>query len=363
MAWMDYSMDPHCLLHDSLLILNLAERCGFSVEVVLASMGVGLAFNTVPASRLARYYHARAVALAEQIQQPIAIGQAYFGLALHEHHALGEGARALEHYRRSARGYWDAGHLRSWASVKMAESLLWIPADINDRLNLCQEVIRVSQEAADRQAWGWGLFMTAVALDQAGLLDEAIAKMEQALDLLRGVPDYQVICFASGILARCYLRQGDIQQALAILEEGGQLIKIHRLRGFPCVPVWMSLAQTYLAAAEQAKEPDREAAMRKAKRACHLALKQDKFDRASWVAACRMQGTYEWLRSKSGRAQQWWQRSIKAAEAMGAHYELGLTYLEMGKFLQDLGYLEKAASIFGELGAEFDRIQAQKLLQ
>ncbi|MDI6754068.1 MAG: adenylate/guanylate cyclase domain-containing protein [Thermodesulfobacteriota bacterium] len=363
MAWMDYFMDPHCLFLDSLLILNLAERCGFSVEVVLASMGVGLAFNTVPASRLARYYHGRAVALAEQIRQPIAIGQAYFGLALHEQYALGDGARALEHYHRSARGYWEAGHLRCWASVKMAESLLWIPADINDRLNLCQEVIQVSQDAADHQAWGWGLFMLATTLDEAGALDEAVAKMRQALDLLKSVPDYQVIVFASGILGRCYLRQGNIQQALAILEEGGQLIKNHRLRGFSCVPIWMSLAQTYLSAAEQVEEPGREAAMRKAKQACKIALNQEKFDRASRVAACRMQGTWEWLRGQSGRARKWWQQSLKAGDALGARYELGLTHLEMGKFLEDPAHLKSAEKIFGAIGANFDLAQARKLME
>ena len=179
MAWMDYFMDPERLILDSLLELNLAEQSGLSVERVLASMGVGLVCDAVPIPRIARFYHLQAVALAEKIQQPIALGQAYFGLALHEHHTLGEGEKARDHYRRSAAAYREAGHLRRWAGVKMVESLLWLPDNLDDRLNLCREVIRESEDAADHQAWGWGLFMLATTLDQAGALDEAVEKMRR----------------------------------------------------------------------------------------------------------------------------------------------------------------------------------------
>jgi len=363
MAWMDYFMDPHCLFLDSLLILNLAERYGFAVEAVLASMGVGLALDAVPASRLAHYYHRRAVALAEKIQQPIAIGQAYFGLALHEHLALGDGTMALEHYRRSSRGYWEAGHLRSWASVKMAQSLLWIPSGINDRLNLCQEVLQVSQEAGDRQAWGWGLFMLATALDQAGELEAAVAKMLQALELLKSVPDYQVLSYASGILGRCYLRRGEIQKALTVLEEGLQLSAKHHLRGFSCVPVRLYLAQAHLMLAELTQDPKaRLAALRKAKQAWTNAGQQVKFDQVAKVGAYRLRGQLEWLESRPDRARQWWQRSLNKAEDLGAKYESGLTHLEIGRYLKDQGHLQQAQSLFGEVGAKFDLLSAQKLL-
>jgi tetratricopeptide (TPR) repeat protein len=363
LAWMDYFMDPERLVLDSLLELNLAEKSGLAVERVLAAMGIGLVCDAIPLPRLARFYHSLAVALAEKSQQPMALGQAYLGLALHEHHAQGKRDRAFEHYRRSATAYWEAGHLRRWAGVKMAESLLWFQENITDRLNLCREVIRVSQDAADRQSWGWGLFMLAATLDQAGALEEAVANMQQALDLLQSVPDYQVVVFASGILGRCYLRQGNLPQALAVLENGCRLILKHRLRGFSCGPVRVNLAQALLIKAEQAGEPVRGEAMEKAKEACQEALRQVKFDRATQIAAYRMQGTFVWLKGKPERARQWWQRSLEGADALGAPYERGLTWLEMGRFLKDLGYLEKAGAIFGELGANFDWRQAQKLRQ
>jgi tetratricopeptide (TPR) repeat protein len=244
----------------------------------------------------------------------------------------------------------------------MAASLLWHRENFADRLHLGQEVVRVSRDAADRQGEGWGLFMMATALDQAGALEEAVADLERAMELAKGVPDHQVTVFASGVLARCHLRQGNLEKALTVLEQSCQQIRIHRLRGFPCVPVWMSLAQAYLLAAEQAQEPSRSYALRKARWACRVALKQRKFDRGSRVAACRMQGSYHWLRGKSKPAQQWWQRSLEMAQALGAHYELGLTHLEMGKCLGDPSHLKQAEAIFAEMGAKFDLAQARKLL-
>ena len=41
---------------------------------------------------------------------------------------------------------------------------------------------------------------------------------------------------------------------------------------------------------------------------------------------------------------------------------MGLTCLEMGRFLGDGRYLEEAESIFKELGTKFDCLQAKKFL-
>ena len=187
-------------------------------------------------------------------------------------------------------------------------------------------------------------------------------RCDEALDVLKSVPDYQVVAYASGTLGRCYLRQGNIQQALTVLEEGCQLIEKHRLRGFSCVPVRLHLAQAYLLDAEQAQGLTRDKAMEKAREACRVALRQVKFDRAAKITAYRMQGTWEWLSGRPKHALPWWQRSLTAARALGARYELGLTCLEMGKFSGDENYLKEAESIFKELGTKFDWLQAKKFL-
>jgi tetratricopeptide (TPR) repeat protein len=190
-----------------------------------------------------------------------------------------------------------------------------------------------------------------------------MTNLQRAIELAKGVPDHQVTVFASGVLARCHLRQGNVEKALSVLEQSRQQIHTHRLRGFPCMPVWISLAQAYLLVAEQAEKPARVYALKKAKRACRVALKQGQFDRGFRLAAFRMQGLYEWLRGKRKPAQQWWQRSLEAAKALEAGYELGLTHLEMGRCLREPSHLKQAEAIFVEMGAKFDLAQARKLLQ
>jgi hypothetical protein len=46
-------------------------------------------------------------------------------------------------------------------------------------------------------------------------------------------------------------------------------------------------------------------------------------------------GTLHWVSGKPKKAQEWWGRSIRTGEALGARPELGRTYLEVGKRLSE----------------------------
>ena len=76
-----------------------------------------------------------------------------------------------------------------------------------------------------------------------------------------------------------------------------------------------------------------------------------------------LQGKYEWLMGRLSFAEEWWQKSLKAAGEMGMRYDLGMTHLEMGKRLKDRSHLEQAEKIFTEIGAEFDLAQARSALE
>ncbi len=76
-----------------------------------------------------------------------------------------------------------------------------------------------------------------------------------------------------------------------------------------------------------------------------------------------LRGRYEWIRGKSSSAQEWWKKSIKAAEEMGMRYDLAMTHLEMGRRLNDREHLKHAEAMFGEIGAVFDLAQARELLE
>ena len=70
--------------------------------------------------------------------------------------------------------------------------------------------------------------------------------------------------------------------------------------------------------ARGSRRPDGPAEPRSSRRRC---------DTTAFVPACRMQGTYEWLRGRPRKAEKWWRRSLDHAEKLGARYEGALTSL------------------------------------
>lgn len=80
------------------------------------------------------------------------------------------------------------------------------------------------------------------------------------------------------------------------------------------------------------------------------ALRYAKGVRINLVESRRLQGTYEWLRNKPEAARKWWAESLAFAEETGITVEEALTRLEMGRRLQDKEMLERAVSMFEEMG-------------
>ena len=364
MGWMDYWAEQERLILDALLLLNVSERSGFAPGIARGSMGAGLACDLSGIFWLAERYHTRAVALADQTENPIVVGLTYLGLAIHEHYGLGRLARAVEYYRRAAAAYWEAGELRGWATATgLMGVVLGFTESFTRVRELGQEIVRVGQDAADDQAWAFGLEVLGAVLWRTGAVVEGIAHLHKAIELFKAIPDYHSLVGTMGDLGQCYLRQGEVQQALTVLEESQRIIAQQGLRGSGLGFPFTGLAEGYLLAAEQAQEREQADALRRAKRACQAILNHSKRDRESLPRAHRWQGTYEWLRGKPAAAQESWQRSVALAEESGARYDLGLTYLEIGRHMGERSHLERAAAILAELGASLDAARARQLLK
>jgi class 3 adenylate cyclase/tetratricopeptide (TPR) repeat protein len=352
MGWIDFWVDPDSMVLDALKLLNVSEQGRVPVGTVQGLFGLGFACDHVGRFRLARYYHRRAVALAEEIRHPFAIGVAYIGLGWHEHNSRGDYERAGVHYRRAAEAYRGAGDLRRWAAATMGAT--WMSharGAFAESIEQNREILRVGQEAADHQAIGWGLLGLGRAESLTGALEQAQDHLQAAIELFRGVPDFQSLAFAGGELGQCYLRQGEYGKAISLLEESEDLIVTRRLRGWLCTSPRIGLAEVYLIAAEQAAGAERSSLLEKAGRACRRALRQSRIDRGGLAASCRLWGTYEWQRGRRAAAERWWRRSLAVAEAQGARYELGRTCLETGRRTGDAALLQRASALFAEVGA------------
>ena len=354
--------DPERLLLDALLAANLAERRGSPVRVAQGLTAIGVTCDFVPLYRVAGYYHRRALALAEQTEHPDALGHAYTATGFH-HHWLGDRETARHHYERATTIYRQTGDLRMWAAVSSMLARLAVDrGDLSTALAHAQEVRRAGQEGADRGTGAMGLHVLAETLWYAGAQDAAVVYLGQAVELYRAVPEYLSLAVAGAQLGHFYLRRGEARQALAVANESSEIVAERRLRGPFLSSIAGSLAEAYLAAAEQTKGRDRRAALRQAGRAAERAVRMSRPYRdgmAPW--AYRVKGTYEWLRGKPKAAQAWWQRAVAAAEETGPPYALAMVYLEMGARLEDPAHLARADAIFAELHAALDPKQVQEL--
>ena len=360
-CWIDYFTNQERFLLEALKGLNLSEEWGRPVGIALNSMGAGVTCDVIAAFRVAGFYHRRGVAAAEQIQHPVAIGTAYLGLAAHED-SLGDWKSALEHCGRAAAAFRDAGHLRGWGvCTTLLAWLFLLRGDFTEVGERSRELIRVGEESSDRHILALGLTLRGTLAQHTGPLDQAATDLQQAVELSRAIPDHATVAQASALLGRCYLRQGKLQQAQAMLDEAAQVVSERGLRGMAVVQAPLGLAEASLIAAERAEGADRVEALGKAKRACQRAVKQGKLMRSWLPSALRFQGTYEWLRGRPSAGKKSWHGSIAVAEELGARYELGMTWMEMGRRTGERAALERAEVIFIEIGAVLDLPEARRL--
>jgi hypothetical protein len=85
-------------------------------------------------------------------------------------------------------------------------------------------------------------------------------------------------------------------------------------------------------------------------------------------------GLYYWLIGQHGKALKWWDKTIQEGERLGARPDLSRTYFELGKRLLEpeskykelngidaKGYLEKAGTLFREMGFDRDLVDLDRL--
>jgi tetratricopeptide (TPR) repeat protein len=361
-GWINYFIDRERLLLDAISLLNFSEGSNFSLGIVQGCMGVGLIFDHIHMFRLAERYHERAVALAEAIKNPMAVGIAYLGRAIHKD-ILAKWEPAIEDCQRAAEAFWAAGNLRGWGGASsICAELFHFKGNFTRSLEIFRNIAKVGQEGADLQIWGWGLWGLGLNLLCSGILDEAEECLLKSIEMHMTVPDYQGMIDAKRDLARCYLCQSKLKQAVEVLEKGHRIVTEQGLKGPPVTRLLNVLAETYVAAAELYEGPEKIQAFKKARQACMNALKEAKMYRAGLPHAYRIQGSYEWCNGRRAVAQRCWLRSLSVAEKLGARQELGTTYLEMGNRTGESLFLKRAETIFDKIGAKRDLLKTQHLL-
>lgn len=348
LCWADYFFNQERALLEVLRLTKLSERAGLAVTTVTGYFGIGMICCLVPAYRTAERSFRRALAVAATVDHPIALGEGHLGLMYYEQ-VRGRWDDSFANRRVASDLFWHAGDLRRWGASWVDAWVFRSREELEHALEQSAELARVGSEGGDHQIWGWGLLGLGSALWRVGAVEEAIPKLEQAIELLRDIPDHLAAACASGHLAQCHLRRGRVAEALAVLDEARAHATRHGLRGALASQAYVAHAQASVRALEQAAPDEREAALRRARTACKDLRSQARLDRAAVAPAYLWRGTYEWLRGRRGRAERLWERSIRVAEAGGAAFNLAEALFEAGTRTDDPARLERAAQLFRDL--------------
>jgi class 3 adenylate cyclase/tetratricopeptide (TPR) repeat protein len=344
-------------------LLNRSEQQNFLRGMGRGFGALGTIFDVSQAYGIAESYHRRALAIAQQVHDPRVTDITASCMALHEL-ILGKLDRALEYSTQAAAVAQESGNLPLWGfDIQFVGATLTYTGDLNHALEKGRTLVQVGQDAAALQLECWGELVQGLAQIRTRHLDEARAHLECTVDLATKIPDYYSGIIASGELARCLACQGEFVQALQVLENGEQLRAKYKGVGDSYTHLVHGQAETYLLQAERASPSEKEDWLWKANRACRAALKQVKAFFPGAPEAMLLQGRYQWLRGKPEAARQWWNKSLVEAERMDMRYDEGMTHLEIGQRLGEREQLEKAETIFAEIGTELNLEKVRKLLQ
>jgi tetratricopeptide (TPR) repeat protein len=352
LAWIDANTNTERLIFNALWTLNLSERVGYTYGIAYGSSGIGFMLDALAAFGLAKHYHGRGVALADQMQHLGAIGLSRTVLTMH-YLSLGEWNQALDNGLRATEAFRQAGdlHGRGTASEIVAQ---WYGyrSEFERGLAYANDVVRLGQDSGDPQLIGFGLQELGFITRRLGRLDEAAGHLQQAIQVSDAIPDYLTRVRVGSELGRCYLDQDQPQAALSALTQAQRICAAHNLRSFAITPLRNGLAEAHLRMAEESRAPERAQWLAQAGNTCQAALKQGKVFRGGVPEAYRLKGIHEWLRGRKDAARGWWQRSLADAEVQGLKYDAAMAHLEIGRRLHDHQHLSSAQAIFAEIGVQ-----------
>lgn len=364
MCWIDAFIGPENMFLDSLKLLNFSEKKGFYPGVVIAYAGIAAVTAIFGLHRISYRYGRMAIRIAGETQHPGAIAYANQALVLTEFFQ-GKLLSAIEYGRVAAEasrqgGYWN---LQGWGidGYFISRSLACL-GRFREAIEYAVELARFGRDANDSEVCYWGLICLGSTRVRMGEFDKAAVNLKDAVQLAEKVPNHWYRVTGGSFLGECYLRQGDIRQALEVLEQNRDYASQHGIRG--PVGYQNALAEAYLLMSERTSGSERQAWLAKARSACRIALRTGRrYVPRLLPDALRVQGIYSYISGDRSKAGILWQKGIDMANKGGMKFELGLTHLEAGRRLQDRAHLERAVAVFAEIGAEFNLNEARNLLK
>lgn len=353
--------------YTSLLTLNLAERAGPSAELARAYANMAIATGSLALHPLADAYIRQAHATAEEVGDLTTRAYVFNNSGLYWV-GMGRWQDARLVLEQAADICDQLGDRRRWGTNwTLLAQVAYYEGDFARGAEMFEQLHDEARHSGDVLQQAWALGGQGQNMLRLGQLAHAIELLEQANAALAENHELPSQISNDGLLAMCWLRQGDLPRAheaarttAALLESVAVPAAYYLIEGYAGV------AETSLALWEASggSAPAERAAL--ALRAEHACTALAGYARIFPIGRPRMllcKGLHAWLEGRPRQAHAQWQKGLEAARHLAMPYEEGLLSYEVGR--HTTGHtrhtaLSHAAALFTRLGARSDlaRVQA-----
>jgi len=340
--------------------VNLAGRLRPSPELARAYGTLSVAAGIVQLRSLAGRYAQRAREIAREADDLPALAwvlETTCALDI----SMGNWTAAREACTEGLRIAQHLGAQRRWNELAtMQAQVLYHQGEFGRLAAWSAEMSAIASHADDPQRKAHVLLAEAWFLLPQGRTDAAVARLQEATELLAGRGSRSDEILADGVLALAYLRRHDQERARLTARRAARLIAQAQPTAFHIIDGYAGVAEVYLSLWE-AGDP---AAARPARQAC-AALRQ--YARAIPIARPRAwlcEGLAAQLAGHHRRALAAWDKSLAAAERLAMPCEQGRAHHQIGRHLpaahpSRLAHLTRAGEIFAQTGALYELANVQ----
>jgi tetratricopeptide (TPR) repeat protein len=324
------------LLHVGFRTVNLGEKAGPSPELARGYANLGVIAGLIPLHPLARLYNRRALATAHQVDQPLSLAWVLTVTGVYQA-GVGQWEQAEAALKRSMELCEQVGDQRRWeesaAQLGMTFSL---QGRFEESAALYGHVYQSAQRRGDPQLQAWSLNGQARNLLPLNRLDEALALLLQAEQLLAKEVGPLSRINVYGTLALAHLRQGNVDSARHAADTAAKLIATSPQTSYYVLQGYAAVAEVYLSLWEKGLEDggwrmedaapngsstsDVEPGVL-AQRACRALNRFGRVFPIGQPRARLYQGQFEWLSGRPAKARALWQKGLTAAQQQHMPYE------------------------------------------
>jgi class 3 adenylate cyclase/tetratricopeptide (TPR) repeat protein len=361
-----YSNETLPIIYTILHFLNVAEKAGTSPELASAYAGTAVLAGFAQLHPLAETYVKRAVAVAEEVNQPSNLITVNVVTSVY-HMSIGKWDEIRAKGQKARELCEELGDYRQWGdALSILGESAFLSGNIAEGLTIQQILLEDARRRNSPLQIGWGL--AGMAWNNIRLGNEAVSvpMLEEALQILEEIPNRASSINTNAQLALAYLRLGEHRKALTYadvvlgLAEGSSPTVYALLMGFSAV------AEVYFTlwdAALHGKTFDQTQSgldpvhlQSSAEKGFKLLRAYKKVFPIGQAYALYYQGWYESLTGKQSAAIKSWQAGLEAAKKYRMLYEEGLICMKLGSLVTEdsntrEAHLRRAVVIFENMGA------------